>query len=113
MKQLIWEVNKIKYILFLKFLLQWSPSCELIPEEPSAVCFAFIMGSMIPYEWRKKFLSNHCGFVWSIIRLTELSKWPAYVFAVLFELLNLIYTPEQVNTDDGQLQEENRQKVLL
>lgn len=49
MKQLIWEVNKIKYILFLKFLLQWSPSCELIPDETSAGCFAFMMR----YGWRK------------------------------------------------------------
>lgn len=71
------------------------------------------MGSMVPYEWSKKFLSNHCDFVWSIIRLPELSKWPAYIFALLFELLNFMYTLEQVNTDDGQLPEENMWKGLV
>lgn len=55
----------------------------------------------------KKSLSNCCGLVWSVIRLAELSKRAACFNAVLFELLNLIYTPEQANTDDTQFQEEN------
>lgn len=55
----------------------------------------------------KKFLRKCCGLVWSVIRLAELSKHAAYFITMLFELLNLIYTPEQANTDDTQFQEEN------
>lgn len=68
---------------------------------------------MVPCEWSKKIPVKPCGFVCSVIRLAELSKCAAYVFAVLFEFLNSIYTPEQVNTDGAQLQEENMWKVLL